>query len=68
MELRAFSPLPARFDLFKDGERVVVSENIAEFSAAVSGPGVYRVEVYLDHLGGPFDQVPWIISNPIYVR
>lgn len=31
-------------------------------------PGTYRVEVYLDQLGPPFDKMPWIISNPIYVR
>ncbi len=31
-------------------------------------PGEYRVEVYLDQLGPPFDKMPWIISNPIYVR
>ncbi|MEP7212961.1 MAG: hypothetical protein ABI791_07795 [Acidobacteriota bacterium] len=30
--------------------------------------GVYRVEVYRDDLGPPFDKMPWIISNPIYVR
>jgi hypothetical protein len=30
--------------------------------------GTYRVEVYRDDLGSPFDKMPWIISNPIYVR
>jgi hypothetical protein len=30
--------------------------------------GVYRVELYRTDLGPPFDQMPWIISNPIYVR
>jgi hypothetical protein len=32
------------------------------------GPGEYRVEVYRELLGSPFDKMPWIISNPIYVR
>ena len=31
-------------------------------------PGAYRVEVYRDDLGPPFDKMPWIISNPIYVK
>lgn len=30
--------------------------------------GTYRVEVYRNDLGPPFDKIPWIISNPIYVR
>ncbi|HEV8592319.1 MAG TPA: hypothetical protein VGQ55_09470, partial [Pyrinomonadaceae bacterium] len=30
--------------------------------------GTWRVEVYRDDLGPPFNQMPWIISNPIYVR
>jgi hypothetical protein len=29
--------------------------------------GAYRVEVFLDSLGKPFAQMPWITSNPIYV-
>jgi hypothetical protein len=37
-------------------------------SYPVKAKGVYRVEVYLDSLGSPFDKTPWIISNPIYVR
>jgi len=32
------------------------------------GPGVYRVEVYREDLGEPFSKMPWIMSNPIYVR
>jgi hypothetical protein len=39
---------------------------MAQFDAR--DPGAYRVEVYRDDLGQPFDKVPWIISNPIYVR
>jgi hypothetical protein len=38
----------------------------AEFSP--DGPGVYRVETYLDSLPPPVTGQPWIISNPIYVR
>lgn len=62
------SPLPARFVLFGNGEKIAESESVYEFRTAVDKTGVYRVEAYLDTLGAPFDRTPWIISNPIYVR
>lgn len=66
--LRAVSPVPGRFRLFRDGEEVYQSDPTIDFALRVPTPGVYRVEVYLDQLGPPFDKMPWIISNPIYVR
>jgi hypothetical protein len=65
----------ARFVLYRDGEAIVDSKeqytNSLEFP--IQKPGVYRVEVYRDWLGtpygsAPFDKMPWIISNPIYLR
>ena len=38
------------------------------FTFEPDGAGAYRVEVYRDDLGPPFDKMPWIISNPIYVK
>ena len=76
-------PQNARIVFFKNGEKylektVEVSTNsiTTDYSMTlnigkeelVTKPGVYRVEVYLDQLGPPFDKMPWIISNPIYVR
>jgi hypothetical protein len=57
----------ARLVAYRDGN--VISESIKnqQFSFGVPGKGVYRVEVYRDDLGPPFDRMPWIISNPIYV-
>lgn len=66
--LKAASPGSATFVLFKDGKIIAESKNVTEFSAVPTEPGAYRVEVYLDQLGPPFDRMPWIISNPIYVR
>ena len=47
--------------LLKDGE-VVLSET-GGFDVAAAEAGVYRVEVTL-----PGWRIPWILSNPIYVR
>ena len=61
------TPFLARIVFLKNGN--VVYQGIgktAEFSP--DGPGVYRVEAYLDSLPGPVTGQPWIISNPIYVR
>lgn len=66
--LKAITPFPARILLFKDDALIETSQNTAELSFKPEQPGTYRVEVYLDQLGPPFDKMPWIISNPIYVR
>lgn len=68
VNLQAVSPLSARFVLFKDGQRAAFWGSAKEFEFAAKERGVYRVEVYLDTLGAPFDKMPWIISNPIYVK
>jgi len=72
MVLKATAPLPARIVFYKNGQVVGVPSHSGEplnyGSIAVDGPGVYRVEVYLDQLGAPFDKMPWILSNPIYIR
>jgi hypothetical protein len=67
LELRAHSPLPARYVLLKNGSQTAqASGAVVQF--AISGSGGYRVEVYLDALPAPATGKPWIISNPIYVR
>ncbi len=67
LRLRASSPVPGRFVGFKDGEKLGENSGL-EYIFDAAGPGEYRVEVYQDDLGPPFDQLPWIMSNPIYVR
>lgn len=57
-----------RFVALKNGQVLEDTEIKVDFTFASSGPGAYRVEVYRTDLGPPFDQFPWIISNPIYVR
>ena len=64
----AKAPFKARFVFFRNGEKVAERPDSATAELRDPRLGVYRVEVYRDDLGPPFDKMPWIISNPIYVR
>lgn len=66
--VRVTSPLAGRIVVFLNGERFEEKVNAKILETDLNRPGSYRVEVYLDQLGSPFDKMPWIISNPIYVR
>jgi hypothetical protein len=68
VNLKAFAPLPARFVVFKNGEQVSEFKDTTQVELPVKETGAYRVEVYLESLGAPYAQMPWILSNPIYVR
>ena len=69
---------PGRIVLYKNGTAVeekhlgywdpVRQPNHAVGTSFQVSTGAYRVEVYRDDLGPPFDKMPWIISNPIFVR
>lgn len=65
---RAAAPVPARFVVFRDGEAVGEWKSTSEIAFEIREPGAYRVEVYREELGGELASMPWIISNPIYVR
>lgn len=67
INLKSTAPQVSRFLLFRNGEKVYESGETTEINFKVKEKGTYRVEVYLDSLGSPFDKMPWIISNPIYV-
>lgn len=68
VRMRAAAPQIARFVIFKNGEKVFESGENTEAVFEAKETGAYRTEVYLDALGSPFDKMPWIISNPIYIR
>lgn len=68
LNLKISVPQTARIVIFKNGEKVGEQANAAQFDFPVKEKGTYRTEVYLDNLGMNFDRMPWIISNPIYVR
>lgn len=68
VRLSSRSPVKCRTVFFRDGQAVQEVKDSAEATLAVERTGVYRVEVYLDQLGGFLEGKPWIISNPIFVR
>jgi len=66
VRLTVSAPLPCRFVLYRDGNRIEEKlGTAAEFMA--QQPGTYRVEAYLQSLPAPVAGQPWIISNPIYL-
>lgn len=64
LRLRAFSPIPGRFTVVKDGNQVHQAQG-RTLEWTPPGPGKYRVEVELDIRG---EWVPWIYANPIELR
>ena len=69
MSLTAKLPsAPARLVLLKNGKKLKEESGTSISLVDRKEPGTYRVEVYRDDLGPPFDKIPWIMSNPIYVR
>ena len=63
-KLRVRTPVPGRIVIFKDGLMWVDESGISAKEVAITERGVYRAEVYQPQLGN----LPWIISNPVYVR
>ncbi len=68
LHLTVLSPAAVRTVLFKDGVMVKNQDGSEKTDFPISERGVYRVEVYPTQLPPTFNQQPWIISNPIYVR
>jgi hypothetical protein len=66
--IRGSAPNEVRFVILKDGEKFLEKTEAWDFEIRTKEAGAYRVEAYRDKLGPPFDKMPWIISNPIYVR
>jgi hypothetical protein len=68
VRLTAAAPGLATFALLRNGEKIGAMADVSEAVFTADRPGTYRVEVYRDRLGEPFDAAPWIMSNPIYIR
>ena len=68
VKLSAATPGASRIVFLKNGAKIAEFPDVTETSINITESGTYRVEVYLDQLGEPFDQAPWMMSNPIYVR
>jgi hypothetical protein len=68
VNLKVNAPQSARFILYRNGEKVHEQSGTNEMNFDAEEIGTYRTEVYLDSLESPFNTMPWIISNPIYVK
>lgn len=67
-QIKVFVPVTSRVVLLKSGSKIDERPATGDISFATDGAGVYRVEVYRDDLGEAFSKMPWIMSNPIYLR
>jgi hypothetical protein len=67
LHIQAPFPYAKEIHLIQDGKSVFRSteENI---SFEAKQPGVYRVEVYLRERSPLRKDIPWIVSNPIFLR
>ena len=68
IKLHVSSPMPSRIVLLRNGEVIADNHNVTALTSDATAPGEYRVEVYREGLGSDFDNMPWILSNPIYIR
>ncbi|MEP6946202.1 MAG: hypothetical protein ABJA02_09820 [Acidobacteriota bacterium] len=68
LRLHTAVPVHVRAVVYKNGEKFDEQVDTDEFNFKPDGPGEYRVEAFLDQLGLESDRMPWIMSNPIYVR
>jgi len=60
-------PFAKEIHLIHNGKKLLVtSEDNLEYKAA--NPGFYRVEVYLREKSALRGDIPWILSNPIFLR
>lgn len=64
LELQAHAPLAAHWRLIRDGSLVHETQG-SSLSLPLKEAGVYRCEAWLDVAD---ERMPWILSNPIYVR
>jgi len=67
LRVRAPFPFKVNTHLIRNGETILSSEE-RDISLTPELPGVYRVEINLRGWSPLAQNVPWIISNPIFLR
>jgi hypothetical protein len=67
LRILAAFPFPVEIRLLRNGQ-TVKSTGEPELSFVTGQAGVYRVEVYLKGWSPLAGNVPWIVSNPIFLR
>lgn len=67
LHIHAPFPYAKEVHLIHNGEHIFHSPD-EEISYAATEPGTYRVEVYLRERTPLGKKIPWIVSNPIFLR
>ena len=67
LEVKAPFPFAVELSLVHNGERILRAEK-KRVSYEVKNPGAYRVEVYIREKTPLKRAVPWIVSNPIFIK
>jgi len=60
-------PLAKEIHLIQDGKIILRSQQ-EDIVYPAQAPGIYRVEVYLKEKSPLGKGIPWILSNPIFLR
>jgi hypothetical protein len=67
IHIRVPFPFSKDVRLLRNGKKILHSQE-ESLTYEVRVPGVYRVEVYLKEKSPLAKDIPWILSNPIYLR
>ncbi|UCC39547.1 MAG: hypothetical protein JSV96_17490 [Candidatus Aminicenantes bacterium] len=67
LHINAPFPYAKEVHLIQNGKHILQSSD-KEISFQATEPGVYRVEVYLRERTPLSKEIPWIVSNPIFLR
>jgi hypothetical protein len=67
LRVRAAFPFGIETRFIDNGEAIVSSEE-KEVSLTPQKPGIYRIEIYLRGWSPLARDIPWIISNPIFLK
>lgn len=67
LHVRSLFPYSLEIHLIHNGKKIAVSSK-KTLNYDSKDPGFYRVEVYLKAPSPLHQDIPWIISNPIYLR
>jgi len=66
LRVKTLFPFKVKTLFIRNGETILSSEK-REISLTPERPGVYRVEIYLQGWSPLARNIPWIISNPIFL-
>ncbi len=67
INIKAPFPFAKDVHLVHNGKKIF-SSNEESISYEAAHPGTYRVEVYLTERSPLGKNIPWIVSNPIFLR